>query len=153
MLIGGYVVFAGGPGGSDTGNGIEVEQTPGRVSESAHEHGIINVTIEGERVDFGDPDYRRPREFGAFHFEGGDGRAWHKHADGVTLEYAMATLGIDVSEDRVTVDGESYRDGDAGASLTVGGEPVDPTTYQLQGTSVADAADGDTIRIGVTTDG
>lgn len=155
VLIGGYVIFAGGSGGGDTVNGIDVEATPGQVSESAHEHGRINVTVDGERIDFGEPDYQRPREFGAFHFEGGDGRVWHKHAAGVTLEYAMATLGIDVSRSSVTIDGETYRDSDTGTSVsvTVDGEPVDPASYELQGTSVADAADGDTIRIVVTTDG
>ena len=156
VLIGAYVVFAGGAGvEGETINGIDVEQTPGEVSEAAHGHGTINVTVEGERIDFGDPDYQRPREFGAFHFEGGDGRVWHKHADGVTLEYAMATLGIDVSRDSVAIDGETYRDSDAGTSVTVtvDGEPVDPARYELQGAGVADAADGDTIRIVVTTDG
>ena len=156
VLIGAYVVFAGGAGvEGETINGIDVDQTPGEVSEAAHGHGTINVTVEGERIDFGDPDYQRPREFGAFHFEGGDGRVWHKHADGVTLEYAMATLGIDVSRDSVAIDGETYRDSDAGTSVTVtvDGEPVDPARYELQGAGVADAADGDTIRIVVTTDG
>jgi hypothetical protein len=156
VLIGGYVIFAGGSGGGEgMVNGIDVERTPGQISESAHGHGTINMTVGGERIDFGEPEYQRPREFGAFHFEGGDGRVWHKHADGVTLEYAMATLGIDVSRDSVTIDGETYRDSDDGTSVsvTVDGEPVDPATYQLQGTSVADAAEGDTIRIIVTTEG
>jgi len=155
VLIGGYVIFAGGSsGGAATVNGIAVEQTPGQVSESAHEHGTIEMTIDGERVDFGAAEYQRPREFGAFHFEGGDGRVWHKHAEGVTLEYAMATLGIEVTEDSVTIDGETYREGDAGTnvSVTVDGDPVDPATYELQGTSVADAAEGDSIRIVVTTE-
>jgi len=155
VLIGGYVVFAGGSGGGGTVNGIAVAQTPGAVSEAAHEHGTIRMTVDGERVDFGDPEYQRPREFGAFHFEGGDGRVWHKHASGVTLEYAMATLGIEVSAEAVTVDGETYRDSDPGTnvSVTVDGEPVDPATYELEGASAADAAGGDTIRIAVTTDG
>jgi hypothetical protein len=161
ILIGGYVVFAGGFGGSggpDSGtsvNGIDVAQTPGQVSDPAHGHGTIEMTVDGQRVDFGAAEYQRPREFDAFHFEGGDGRVWHKHADGVTLEYAMATLGIDVSENSVTIDGETYRDNDADTtvSVTVNGETVAPASYELQGASAADAADGDTVRIVVTTDG
>lgn len=157
-LIGGYVVFAGGFGGSDGGtsvNGIDVERTPGQVSEAAHGHGTIEMTVDGQRVDFGAAEYQRPREFDAFHFEGGDGRVWHKHADGVTLEYAMATLGIDVSQEGVTVNGETYRDNDANTtvSVTVNGEPVAPASYELKGASAANAADGDTVRIVVTTDG
>ena len=156
ILIGGYVIFAGGSGGGgNTINGISVERTPGQVSGSAHAHGTINMTVAGERIDFGEAEYQRPGEFAAFHFEGGDGRVWHKHAEGVTLEYAMATLGIEVTEDSVTIDGETYRDGDAGTnvSVTVDGEPVDPATHELQGASVADAAAGDSIRIVVTTEG
>jgi len=155
LLAGGYVVFTGGSGGGNAVNGIEVAQTPGPVSESAHEHGRINVTIDGERIDFGRPEYQRPRRFGAFHFEGGDGRVWHKHASGVTLEYAMATLGIEVSEDSVSIDGETYRDSDDGTnvSVTVNGEPVDPATYELRGRGAANAGDGDFVRIVVTTGG
>lgn len=156
VLIGAYFVFAGGSGnGGGTVNGIDVERTPGQVSQAAHEHGTIEMTVDGRRVDFGEPEYQRPREFGAFHFEGGDGRVWHKHAPGVTLEYAMATLGIDVGADSVAVGGETYRESDPGTnvSITVDGEPVDPATYELQGTSAADAAEGDTVRIVVTTDG
>lgn len=155
VLIGGYAIFAGGSGGGGTVNGIDVERTPGQVSEAAHEHGTMEMTVDGERVDFGEPEYQRPREFGAFHFEGGDGRVWHKHASGITLEYAMATLGIEVSEGSVTIDGETYRDRDPGTtvSITVDGEPVDPATHELQGTSADNAESGDTVRIVVTTDG
>ena len=155
VLIGGYVIFAGGSGGgANTVNGIEVAQTPGGVSETAHEHGRIEMTVDGEQIDFGRAEYQRPREFGAFHFEGGDGRVWHKHADGVTLKYAMATLGIGVTGDSVTIDGETYRDGADGAtvSVTVDGDPVDPEEYELQGASATNAEEGDFVRIVVTTD-
>ena len=158
VLIGAYVIFAGGSGGGgsvDMINGIEVAQTPGAVSETAHEHGRIAVTVDGERINFGRDKYQRPREFGAFHFEGGDGRVWHKHADGVTLEYAMATLGIGVTGDSVTIEGETYRDGANGTtvSVTVDGDPVDPEAYELQGASATNAEDGDFVRIVVTTGG
>ena len=156
VLIGAYAIFAGGSGGgANTVNGIEVAQAPGAVSETTHEHGRMEVTVDGERIDFGRDEYQRPREFGAFHFEGGDGRVWHKHADGVTLEYAMATLGIGVTGDSVTIDGETYRDGADGAtvSITVDGDPVDPEEYELQGASATNAEEGDFVRIVVTTDG
>jgi hypothetical protein len=124
------------------------------VSQSQHGHGLINVTIAGERVDFSRSEYQRPREFSAFHFERGNGRMWHKHADGVTLEYAMATLGIGVSENTVAIDGTTYRDSDPGTnvSVTVDGQAVDPATYELEGASSSNPAQGDFIKIVVSTD-
>jgi hypothetical protein len=152
VAIVGYVIFlAGGTGGSGTVNGIQVAQMPGQVSEDAHEHGRINVTIDGQELDFSRQQYQVQAD--QFHFEGGDGDVWHKHASSVTLEYAMATLDIDVSEDSVTFDGTTYRDSDPGTNVTVtvDGTPVNPETYELQGASTSDAADGDYIRIIVTT--
>ena len=158
IAIVGYVIFvhgAGGAGGAGTVNGIDVAQTPGQPSQSEHGHGLINVTIDGQELDFSQARFQRPREFSAFHFEGGDGRIWHKHASGVTLEYAMATLGIDVSENSVTFDGTTYRDSDPGTNVTVtvNGEPVDPETYELSGTGDQSPEQGDFIRIIVTAEG
>mgnify|MGYP000029455612 FL=1 len=150
-----YVLFGlGGAGGPSAVNGIDIAQTPGQVTQSAHAHGLINVTVAGEQIDFSQPEYQRPREFAAFHFEGGNGRVWHKHADGVTLEYAMATLGIDVASDAVTIDGTTYRnsDPDTSVSVTVNGESVDPTSYELAGTSDQNPEAGDGIKIVVTTE-
>lgn len=155
VIVGGFVIFTNGSGGETTVNGIKVAQAPGPVLENAHEHGNINVTIEREQIDFAQPKYQRARQFSAFHFEGGNGRIWHKHANGVTLEYAMATLGIEVSKESVTIDGETYRDSDASTnvSITVDGEPVDPATYELQGSSTTNAENGDFIHVVATTDG
>lgn len=151
-----FIVFIAGNGGGGSGtvNDISVEQMPGDVSRSAHGHGPINVSINGVEIDFSQAEYQRPRRFSAFHFEGGNGEIWHKHATGVTLEYAMATLGFEVSEDSVTIGGITYNDSDPGTSVsvTVNGEPVDPATYELQGASTQNAAEGDFIRITVTTE-
>lgn len=148
----GYVIFvAGGNSGNGTVNGINVAQQPGQVSESAHAHGYINVTIDGQTLDFSQSKYQVQAD--PFHFEGGDGDVWHKHAPGVTLEYAMATLDIDVSEDSVTFEGTTYRDSDPGTNVTVtvDGEPVTPSEYELEGASTDNAGQGDFIRIIVTT--
>jgi len=152
----GYVLFGlNGASGGTTVNGFTVTQSPGQISSGAHGHGLINVTIAGEEIDFSQPRYQRPGEFRAFHFEGGNGRVWHKHASGVTLEYAMATLGIGISEDTVTVDGTTYRESDAGTNVTVtvNGDPVDPATYELAGASDENPQAGDFIKIVVETDG
>jgi len=128
----------------------EIEQTPGPTG-SAHEHGTIEVVIDGQRVDFSRQEYQVQAD--KFHFEGGNGQVWHTHATGVTLEWAMATLNIGVSEDTVVFEGTVYRHSDPGTDVTVevNGEPVDPQTYVLQGTEAANAGNGDHVRIIVET--
>lgn len=122
---------------------------------TTHEHGTINVTIDGETLDFSQPQYQ-VRETGnqRFHFEGGSD-VWHKHATGVTVEYALGTLGIDVAENSVTVDGTTYRDSDPGTEVVieVDGQPVDPSEYVIEGPSTAGTAtQGDHIRVVVRTE-
>lgn len=148
LLLVVYVTVFLGNGGS-TGAG-DVAQQPGEVG-SAHEHGTINVTIDGQTLDFSRERYQLAAD--RFHFEGGT-EVWHKHATGVTLAYAMSTLDIDVSEDSVTFDGTTYSasDPETSITITVNGEPVDPETYVIQGESAgADAEQGDHIRIVVET--
>lgn len=142
-----YVVLAfGGGGGGVTYTGAE--QTPDAVG-TAHEHGTIEVTIGGEQLDFSRERYQVADE--RFHFENGDGRVWHTHATGVTLEYAMATLGIEVTADTVTYQEFTYVDGDgANVTVAVNGEPVDPTRYVLEGVSSATGEGGDHVVIEAT---
>lgn len=122
-----YVVlaFGGGVAASDA------ERTPD-ARGTAHEHGTMEVTIAGERLDFSRERFQRADE--RFHFENGDGRVWHTHATGVTLEYALATLGVEATSDSVTHEGNTYVDGErANVTVAVNGESVDPTTYVLEG--------------------
>ncbi|MEF8814624.1 MAG: hypothetical protein V5A55_12530 [Halovenus sp.] len=123
---------------------------------TAHGHGTINVTVDGETLDFSRDRYQ-VRETGnrRFHFEGGTA-VWHKHATGITVEYALNVHGIQVSEDSVTVDGTTYRASDPGTEVIVevNGESVDPGEYVIQGASSASAAEqGDHIRVIVRTNG
>lgn len=131
----GYVIFL--PGGGDGGAAGDGPTNIGGV----HYHGTIEVVIDGERIDFSQPEYQRPREYPAFHFEGGDGTTWHGHAEGVTLAYAMTTLDIPVTADSVTFQGTTYDDADPDTtvSITVNGDPVTPSAYVLE--------EGDAIRI------
>lgn len=134
------IVFAGG--GSAGGDG-----EPGQYG-STHEHGVMEMTVLGEDVDFSQSQYQQAAN--RFHFENNDGRIWHTHATGVTLAWGMETLGINVTEDSVTYDGTTYRDSDPqyDVSVTVDGEPVDPTTYVFDGTSdPAQASQGDHVQI------
>lgn len=125
VLVVGYTVALSG-GGHNSGG-------PHSVG-SVHYHGGITVTIDGEQIDFSRPEYQHPRENPAFHFEGGDGSQWHVHAQGVTLKYAMSTLGIEVTESTVTFQGTTYRDDDPNTSITVqvNGGSVTPSEYVLQ---------------------
>ena len=126
----------------------DVEQTPTNVGD-VHEHGRINVTIDGQTLDFSQPQFQKPQEHPGFHFEAGDGSAWHAHAEGVTLEYAMATLGIDVTETTVTYEETTYRGRDPNTNVTVqvNNESVDPATYELSGVDSPNGQGGDFVRI------
>lgn len=131
----GYVVFvAGGSGGNgNVVNGFEVAQTPaGQPYQGTHLHGTLQMSVLGDTVDFSRAQYQISSTGNDyFHFEG-DGR-WHVHAPGVTLEYAMATLDIGISEDSVTFEGTTYTDGeDASITVSVNGNEVDPESYVLQ---------------------
>lgn len=147
-----YLAFFSGGASGGTVNGYEVAQTPTNVG-SQHTHGPIDVVIDGTELDFSRDEYQRFREYRAFHFEPGtgEGELWHVHAQGVTLQYAMATIGIGVTASSVTFEGTTYLDSDPAwnVSVTVDGEPVDPATYVLQGVGDMQAAyeQGDHVRI------
>lgn len=153
-----YVTFLMGGGGGGSGvvntgpwGSIQVEQMPGEATGQLDYHGYINVTIAGEQVDFSRDRYQLNDQ--RFHFEAGNGQIWHGHADGITLEFAMATVGIDLNESAVTYQGQTYRESDPGTEviIRVNGESVDPTSYVLDGTT--EPENGDRVRIVVRTDG
>lgn len=143
-----YVVFGvnGGGGGS---NAIPAPaRTPG--GGSVHQHGTMEMVVLGEEVDFSQAQY----QVGAtgnphFHFENGNGRIWHAHTRGVTLQYALWTLDIGLTADGVTYDGTTYTDGEGyNVTVTVNGEPVDPASYVLEGVQDPNSAgEGDAVRI------
>lgn len=137
-----YVVFfVGGSSGS-----VDAAQTP---YGQAHEHGTMEVVILGEQVDFSQSKYQVSSTGNTnFHFENGDGRVWHAHARGVTVEYALATLDIQVTGDSVTFEGTTYSEPDYRVNVTVDGDPVDPTSYVLGGVEdLDDAEQGDSVRV------
>jgi len=159
LILGGILVVAIGGvlyltvlsgGSSATGpitvNGIEVAQTPAQQGTD-HAHGIMNVTIESERIDLSREEYQL--NDGRFHFEAGNGRVWHAHAQGITLEYAMATLGIEVTDSSVTFEGTIYNDSDPGTTVVVevNGQDVDPSSYVLKGAGAENPEQGDHVRI------
>lgn len=122
-----------------------------------HEHGLMEVTIDGESFDFAN-DPALINADPAFHFHGGN-HVWHVHAEGVTLAEALATIGIEVAEGGTVLeyDGEVYDDADPDTtvSITVNGEPVDPSEHVLEGVpgeTVEAAAEGDHVVVVVERD-
>lgn len=129
VIAAAWVTTTGGADGSMGSVDAAVQPTDLRT---VHYHGNIEVVVAGDRVDFSRDRYQLQSE--AFHFEGGGGTRWHVHARRVTLEYAMATLDVDVTADTVTYDGTTYRDTDPGTDVTVAvnGASVQPSDYVLQ---------------------
>ncbi len=119
-----YVTFFAGGGGTASGSV--------GPAGSAHYHGSMEMVVLGERVDFSRSEYQLRDD--RFHFEAGDGTRWHAHATGVTLDYAMESLGFDVTRTSVTYEGTTYRDSseEYAVRVTVNGNRVKPEEYVLQ---------------------
>ena len=105
-----------------------------------HDHGTLEVSVDGEPIDFDHPQY--VEQDPTFHFHEGDTETWHHHPESLfhvqefermTITEALATLEIDVTESTVAVDGETYDDADdeTTVSVTVNGESVDPASHEL----------------------
>jgi sulfur carrier protein ThiS len=125
-----YVTFFAGGGGTASGSV--------GPAGSAHYHGSMEMVILGERVDFSQREYQLRDD--RFHFEAGDGTQWHAHATGVTLGYAMESLGFDVTGTSVTYEGTTYSDDDGyDVTVAVNGNAVTPSEYVLE--------EGDRIRV------
>lgn len=131
---------------------------------SVHVHGTMTVTIDGTEVPLSESaEFVENDEI--FHFHGYEmdrygEHVWHIHGTDVTLQWALATLGIEVDEEGTTVryDGETFDDDDPNTTVTilVNGDPVDPGTYELDGVGPEDqaaAGAGDDVEITVTRDG
>lgn len=144
------VFFAGGsPGGTDQTGGTDAAGTNAAPitphdNGAVHYHGDITVTIDGRTLDFSQRRYQLQNDH--FHFENAVGDRWHAHSRGVTLAYAMQTLGIEVTRNSVTFNGTTYRDAEEGTTVIVqvDGDAVNPSTYVLE--------EGDAIRIVARTD-
>ena len=138
VFVAAYLFLFLGSAGSTSGAATQPDS-----SSPIHEHGTIAVSYDGTEVDFDDPQYVLRDE--CFHFHTADSsELWHTHCEDVTIEYALETLGMELTGDSFSVDAESFSvaDGDT-ISVTVDGEPVDPQEYVLDGVgSVEDAADG-----------
>jgi len=127
LAIVGYVLFSPSGGRGDV--------TPGQEPTdlgAVHYHGTMEMVVNGQQVDFSRQRYQL--QSNAFYFEGGVGTRWHVHARGVTLQYALGTLGFNATESSVTYQGTTYRDGTSNTTvqITVNGDPVAPREYGLR---------------------
>jgi hypothetical protein len=104
-----------------------------------HKHGTMDVVILGEELDFSRARYQQQAD--AFHYEGNSGARWHVHARDVTLEWALQTLDIGVTDTSVSFEGTTYAQSDSSyrVAVTVNGEDIEPAQYVLQ--------EGDNVRI------
>lgn len=121
LIAGGYFVATSLPKSSGT-----VVGPPG----STHTHQDMKVYINGKAIDFSLPKYQlRSR---AVHFEGGDGFVIHTHATGMTLAYALNTLGIKLDE-CLTVDGVRYcNSSNSTLKIYVNGAQISDVNYLFQ---------------------
>ena len=155
-LAAAYVVLGSGSSG-DPPVAVDATITPHSYA-SVHTHGTMQAVIDDRELHFATENRFIEADPYYFHFHGGD-NVWHVHGADVTLEYALATLGIEVSDGGsvLTFEGETYDDADPGTnvSITVDGEYVDPETYVLQGVGPipdARAGEGDNVEIIVERD-
>ncbi|MFC7193641.1 hypothetical protein ACFQL4_01705 [Halosimplex aquaticum] len=141
-----YVTFLmGGSGGTGAaspgaGSGSAFDDSVAQPSNlgSVHSHGGITVTIGGQELDFSKQEYQL--EADPFHFENGDGSTYHVHAQGVTLEFALETLDIGVTDSSLSFRGTTYNETDGDTVVyEVNGQEVDPESYTL--------SDGDEVRV------
>jgi sulfur carrier protein ThiS len=124
--------------------------TPGEYipPDRLHAHGTMAVEVNGQPLDVGRDERTAATHDSHFHFEGGHGQRWHANSWSVTLAYALSTLeAVEVDGEGITYAGTTYAadDADAPVTVTVNGDPVDPTDYYLK--------DGDSIRVEIRTDG
>lgn len=131
---------------------------------AVHEHGTMEVVIDGEAVNLSEGEYVRYDEEPYFHFHGGEydqygAHVWHTHGEGVTLQYALGTLGFEVNDEGTVfeADARTYDDADPDTTveITVNGEPVEPAEYELRGVGPlgeAAAGQGDDVVVEVATE-
>lgn len=66
-----------------------------------HQHAVVIVMIDEIPVDFSQPKYQLSSPW--IHYESGNGFLVHRHASGVTLGYFFETLGIEITEECISV--------------------------------------------------
>lgn len=78
---------------------------------SAHIHERIALYLDNQQIDLSQQQFQLRDKYA--HFEGGDGTTLHLHATGITLRYAIGTLGISYDSEKtvVVVSGQQRSEG------------------------------------------
>lgn len=136
----GIVSFQGGGGASGPTGSAGTGATPASVGPvgSTHEHATFSVVVDGAPIDFGQPRYQVQSSH--VHFENGDGSTIHSHATGVTIGYALDTLGLGINGTCLTVHADTYCESTGNVTTTVDGQELDNGADHV-------IRDGETIRI------
>jgi hypothetical protein len=64
---------------------------------SAHQHAAFLVKVNGENIDFSQPQYQVVSDF--IHVENGDGTTLHRHATNVTFADFLETVKMDIDQE------------------------------------------------------
>ncbi|MEK6943518.1 MAG: hypothetical protein AABX00_05635 [Nanoarchaeota archaeon] len=89
---------------------------------STHEHADIKVYINGQAIDFSQPEYQLAARY--VHFEEGVGDVIHIHATGITLGQLFNSLGMDFNQNCFVYESVSYCTGkDKTLKFYVNGKP------------------------------
>ncbi|MDY6766481.1 MAG: hypothetical protein SVW77_03870 [Candidatus Nanohaloarchaea archaeon] len=109
---------------------------------STHEHAQFSVLVDGEEIDFSRDRYQMQSQ--KVHFEAGNGQRIHVHATGVTIGYALESLGLGINASCLTVHDSTYcENGSTTLTTTVNGNAIqDAASHVIR--------DGETIRIRYT---
>jgi hypothetical protein len=67
------------------------------VFDSAHEHAVFAVILDGQKIDFSQRQYQVQSQF--IHVEGGDGTTLHRHAEGVSFSFFLNSVGMRIQDD------------------------------------------------------
>lgn len=103
--------------------------------ESTHEHMTMFIVIDGKIINLTDDKYMLKDYYS--HLEDDNGFVIHKHAKGVTLSYFLTTLGINLTQDCITIDtGRQYCSSPTTGKILrviVNGNTIkDPDMYELK---------------------
>lgn len=136
-----YISVAGFPdliGGAENTGELDAQIQP-TGQNTRHYHGQVTITVDGQQVDLSQQQYQL--QANAVHHEAGNGQRWHVHAQRVSVEYYLESLGFGpVTETTFQYNGETYSEAEGDTvRYLVNGQEIDPQQYIFQ--------DGDTLRV------
>ena len=71
------------------------------VVSPPHYHGTMIIEVDGENTDLSSDQYQMRSGF--FHFEAGQGEIWHVHSKGITVQYALESLGFEITNEKISI--------------------------------------------------